>query len=163
MTRQSPGESRDAKHAYCLKASTAKVDWPCYKTSKVFYRELQEGKRSQGGQKKRYKDTLKASLKDFDIPMGSWSAQERSGAALYEKKNRICDAERKRRERNRPPADSMTMTCSTCNGQFRARIGLVSHQNTHQHTQPFQEMSHLMGKPTMWFPTRSDTNQALQS
>ena len=27
----SPEESRDAKHAYCLKASTAKVDWPCYK------------------------------------------------------------------------------------------------------------------------------------
>ena len=61
---------------------------------KVFYGELQEGKRSQGGQKKRYKDTLKASLKDFEIPMGSWeqTAQERSkwrglinkGAALYE-------------------------------------------------------------------------------
>ena len=30
--------------------------------------------------KKRYKDTLKASLKDFDIPVGSWeqTAQERS-------------------------------------------------------------------------------------
>ena len=25
----SPEESRDAKHAYCLKDSTAKVDWPC--------------------------------------------------------------------------------------------------------------------------------------
>ena len=95
---------------------------------KVFYGELQEGKRSQGGQKKRYKDTLKASLKDFDIPIGSWeqTAQERSkwrglinkGAALHEKK-RICEAERKRRERkantNGPPADSMTLTCSTCN------------------------------------------------
>ena len=114
---------------------------------KVFYGELQEGKRSQGGQKKRYKDTLKASLKDFEIPMGSWeqTAQERSkwrglinkGAALYEKK-RIYEAERKRRERkaktNVPPADSMTLTCSTCNRQFRARIGLVSHQRTHQHT-----------------------------
>ena len=64
---------------------------------KVFYGELvlQEGKRSQGGQKKRYKDTLKTFLKDFDIPMGSWeqTVQERSkwrgglinkGAALYE-------------------------------------------------------------------------------
>ena len=114
---------------------------------KVFYGELQEGKRSQSGQKKRYKDTLKASLKDFEIPMGSWeqTAQERSkwrglinkGAALYEKK-RICEAERKRRERkaktNVPPSDSMTLTCSTCNRQFRARIGLVSHQRTHQHT-----------------------------
>ena len=114
---------------------------------KVFYGELQEGKRSQGGQKKRYKDTLKASLKDFEILMGSWeqTAQERlkwrglinKGAALYEKK-RICEAERKRRERkaktNVPPSDSMTLTCSTCNRQFRARIGLVSHQRTHQHT-----------------------------
>ena len=39
---------------------------------KVLYGELQEGKRSQGGQKKRYKDTLKASLKDFNIPTESW-------------------------------------------------------------------------------------------
>ena len=47
---------------------------------KVFYGELQEGKRSQGGQTKRYKDTLKATLKDFDIHMGSWeqTAQVRS-------------------------------------------------------------------------------------
>ena len=73
---------------------------------KVFYGEPQEGKRSQGGQKKRYKDTLKVSLKDLDIPMGSWeqTVQEQSRwrglinkeAALYEKK-RICEAERKRR------------------------------------------------------------------
>ena len=34
----------------------------------IFYGELQVGKRSHGGQKKRYKDTLKASLKDFNIP-----------------------------------------------------------------------------------------------
>ena len=39
---------------------------------KDFYGELQEGKPSQGGQKKRYKDTLKASLKDFKIPNESW-------------------------------------------------------------------------------------------
>ena len=45
---------------------------------KVFYGELKVGKRSQGGQKKRYKDTLKNSLKVFDIPMGPWelTAQE---------------------------------------------------------------------------------------
>ena len=43
-------------------------------------RELREGKRSQGGQKKRYKDTLKASLKDFNIPTESWeqAAQDRT-------------------------------------------------------------------------------------
>ena len=50
---------------------------------KVLYGELQEGKRSQGGQKKRYKDTLKASLKDFNISTESWeqAAQDQSGIA----------------------------------------------------------------------------------
>ena len=60
-------------------------------------------------------------------------------AALYEGK-RICEAERKRRERkaktNGPPADSMTLTCSTCNRQVTAvKVNgpsmLVSHQRTH--------------------------------
>ena len=52
---------------------------------KVLYGELQEGKRSQGGKKKRYKDTLKASLKDFNIPTESWEQAvlriEQSGVA----------------------------------------------------------------------------------
>ena len=75
---------------------------------KVLYGELQEGKRSQGGQKKRYKDTLKASLKDFNIPTESWeqAAQDRAkwrclinkGASQFEAKI-ICEAERKRKER----------------------------------------------------------------
>ena len=32
---------------------------------------------------------------------------------------------------------TMTLSCSTCNPQFRARIGLVSHQRTNQHTQTY--------------------------
>ena len=51
---------------------------------KVFYGELQEGKRSQGGQKKCYKDTLKALFKDFNIPTESWEHLhmiEQSGVA----------------------------------------------------------------------------------
>ena len=72
---------------------------------RILYRELQVGKRSHGGQKKRYKDTLKASLKDFNIPTESWeqNAQDRAkwrgliirGAGEYEAK-RISDAEQKR-------------------------------------------------------------------
>ena len=117
---------------------------------KVFYGELLEGKRSQGGQKKRYKETLKASLNDFDIPTGSWqqTAQERSkwrGLSSTKEqlsmKKRVCEAERKRRERkantNGPSADSMTLTYSTCNRQFRARIGLVSYKRTHQYTRTY--------------------------
>ena len=67
---------------------------------KVLYGELQEGKRSQGGQKKRYKDTLKASFKDFNIPTESCeqAAQDRTkwrclinkGASQFEAK-RICE------------------------------------------------------------------------
>ena len=65
---------------------------------KILYRELQVGKRSHGGQKKRYKDTLKASLKDFNIPTESWEqiAQDRTkwrglikrGAGEYEAKKK---------------------------------------------------------------------------
>ena len=39
---------------------------------KILYGELQVGKRSHDGQKKRYKDTPKASLKDFNIATESW-------------------------------------------------------------------------------------------
>ena len=47
---------------------------------KILYGEQEMGKRSHGGQKKRYKDTLKASLKAFNIPAESWEqiAQDRA-------------------------------------------------------------------------------------
>ena len=116
---------------------------------KVLYGELQERKRSQGGQKKRYKDTLKVSLKDFNILTESWeqAAQDRTkwrclinkGASQFEAK-RICEAERKRKERKArakgPLSDSAQseFTCSICNRQFRAKLGLYGHKRTHKHT-----------------------------
>ena len=47
---------------------------------RLFYGELKEGRRSHGGQRKRYKDTLKASLKRCNIPPASWedAAQDRA-------------------------------------------------------------------------------------
>ena len=39
---------------------------------KILCGEIKMGERSHGGQKKRYKDTLKASLKDFNIPTDLW-------------------------------------------------------------------------------------------
>ena len=116
---------------------------------KVLFGELQEGKHSQGGQKKRYKDTLKASLKDFNIPTESWeqAVQDRTkwrclinkGASQFEAK-RIGEAERKHKERKSrakgPSSDSVEseFTCSICNRQFKAKIGLYSHQRTQKHT-----------------------------
>ena len=49
------------------------VRMPDYRLPKqLLYGELQSGKRSQGGQKKRYKDSLKVSLKACDINCDSW-------------------------------------------------------------------------------------------
>ena len=114
---------------------------------KILYRELQVGKRSHGGQKKRYKDTLKTSLKDFNIPTESWEqiAQYRTkwrglikrGAGEYGAK-RISEAEQKRAQRKARAKASPTelsssdLSCSICNRQFRAKIGLISHLRTHK-------------------------------
>ena len=68
-------------------------------SKKVLYGQLPEGKRSKCDKKKRYKDTLKASLKDFNIPTESCeqTAQDRTkwqreGAALLEA-TKYCEAE----------------------------------------------------------------------
>ena len=103
---------------------------------KALYGELQEGKRSQGGQKKRYKDTLKASEQAAQ-DRTNWRCLINKGASQFEAK-RICEAERKRKERKArakgPSSDSAQseFTCSICNRQFRAKIGLYSHQRTHK-------------------------------
>ena len=114
---------------------------------KILYGELQVGKRSHGGQKKQYKDTLKATFKDFNIPTESWEqiAQDwtkwrgliRKGAGEYEVK-RISEAEQKRAQRKARAKASPTelsssdLSCSICNRQFRAKIGLISHLRTHK-------------------------------
>ena len=114
---------------------------------KTLYGELQVGKHSHGGQKKRYKDTLNASLKDFNIPteLWEWIAQDqtkwrglvRRGAGEYEAK-RISKAEQKRAQQKARAKASPTelsssdISCSICNRQFRSNIGLISHLRTHK-------------------------------
>ena len=87
------------------------------------------GKRSHDGQKKRYKDTLKTSLKNVNIPTESWEqiAQDRakwrgliSSVSEYEAK-RISEAEQKRAQRKARAKASPTelscsaLCCSICN------------------------------------------------
>ena len=114
---------------------------------KILHGELEMGKRCHGGQKKRYKDTHKASLKDFNIPTESWEqiAQDRAKwrglirrcASEYEAK-RINEAKQKRARRKARAKASPTelscsvLCCSICNRQFRARSGLISHLRTHK-------------------------------
>ena len=107
----------------------------------ILYEELQVGKRSNGDQKKRYKDTLK----DFNIPTESWEqiAQDctkwrgliKRGAGEYEAKW-ISEAEQKRAKRKARASptelSSSDLSCSICNRQFRAKIGLISNLRTHK-------------------------------
>ena len=66
------------------------------------------GRKAHDSQKKRYKDTLNSSLKDFNIPTGSWEKAAQDPAkwrSLITKRDdqheakRVCEAERKHIER----------------------------------------------------------------
>ena len=113
---------------------------------KIFYGELQVGKRSYGGQKKRYKETIKASLrlqhtnrvKGTDCT-GSYKVarpHKEGSWWMRSKKNQrsraeTCTAESKR---NASPTElsSSDLSCSICNSQFRAKIDLISHLRTYK-------------------------------
>ena len=102
-------ECRDTMHTYTLKVGTAKMNWSHECLMKVFYGELRERKRSQSGQKKRYKDAHPKCLAEgFPHFIESWeqAAHDRAiwgflirkRGAQYEAK-RILEAERKRKKR----------------------------------------------------------------
>ena len=113
---------------------------------RLFYGELEEGKRLHGGQKKRFKDSLKVSLKSFGIDPFSWenAAQERAGwrstlhrGSMHCEENRTSAAVERRKARkartNTPHASQdLSIKCPHCVRTFRAQIGLISHmRNKH--------------------------------
>ena len=104
------------------------------------------GARSHGGQKKRFKDTLNASLKDFGIDHNSWetTAQNRAawrgainkGAAAYESRRlEIAKSKRTTRKSRTGSAsgtlDPTALPCPHCPRSFKVKIGLISHLRTH--------------------------------
>ena len=105
----------------------------------LLYGELQKGRRTQGSQRKRFKDTLKASLKAFSINPDTWeeAATDRpgwrslthKGAVDCEDKRTLVAEERRLTRKLRAstvdPGDNLP--CPNCNRTFRARIGLTSH------------------------------------
>ena len=111
---------------------------------KLLFGELQHGKRSLGGPKKRYKDTLKGSLKSFNLNPDTWElaaqnckewrAALHNGAKTHEKERTI--TAEKRRQARKSNADRCsspaTIPCPKCTRTFRAQIGLTSHLRTHQ-------------------------------
>ena len=112
---RSPEKGRDAECTYSSEIGTVKMDRPCYQDAwwmfakeNPLWRTTSE-KSSHGGQKKRYKDTLQAFLKDCNKPTesleqiaqdrGKWRGLIRRDAGEYEaKKNQrsrteTCEAE----------------------------------------------------------------------
>jgi len=111
---------------------------------RLLYGELLEGKRSAGGQRKRYKDTLKVSLENFNIDPDIWEelASDRTswrslitkGTVSYEK-GCLTKAENKRIQRKTFSVSSSSTqhhACADCGRTFRAAIGLFSHNRTHR-------------------------------
>nr|VZI40273.1 unnamed protein product [Spirometra erinaceieuropaei] len=142
---------------------------------RLFYGDVATGSRRQGGQIRRYKDTLKSSLKRLQINPTNWEelARDRptwgrtvkTGAAIYET-NRIAAAKVKleARKSQHPISNAAAQplpTCPRCQRTFRARIGIVGHLRTNcaSRTAPAivpQPASSSSSLP----PTNSDTPSA---
>jgi len=109
----------------------------------IFCGQLQQGERSRGGQRKRYKDALKANLTMLDINPAhleslttdrtSWRALCRQSIGSFED-SRVSHAENERRLRKTGHAStstSSTVQCDVCGRTCGSRIGLFSHKRTH--------------------------------
>ena len=114
----------------------------------LFYGELNEGHRSRGGQHKRYKDVLKATLKACSIDTGEWETQALNKAEWRKtcynslkcfEERRIGEKQQRRRARrdaaiDPPPGDDFV--CDDCQRRCGSRIGLYSHRrHNHPHHQ----------------------------
>ena len=112
---------------------------------RVLYGQLHHGRRSAGGQKKRYKDQMKTALKkckirpealeDVAADRNTWRQLCHDGTRLLEEE-RTARRQERRLRRNTPTAavatTTTTYTCPTCNRTCGSRIGLFKHRTTHQ-------------------------------
>ena len=110
----------------------------------LFYSELAIGKRPQHKPRKRWRDSLKETLKSFDIPVDDWEslATNRdgwrslicSGAKRYEE-DRVKRMELRRACRKREDISSVTeelWTCDVCDRKLLSKAGLVNHMKSHE-------------------------------
>ena len=113
----------------------------------ILYGELAEGKRPIGGPRHRFKDQLKRSLAQANIPDSnwekiaherhSWKVKAREGVEASEADRRsqvdLKRQERKRRQVASPPL--ATLPCDYCPRLFRHRLGLLNHVRVHKRHQ----------------------------
>ncbi|VDM01376.1 unnamed protein product [Schistocephalus solidus] len=112
-------------------------------------------------------DTLKTTLKQLQINPANWldlagnrpawRRTVRLGAAIYDD-NRIAAAKAKMAARNSPAPrvnaahDQALLTCPRCQRNFRARIGLDEHLQTHCNNNPTTSTS---ANPHSYSPPRA--------
>ena len=110
---------------------------------KLLYGELSKGKHSQGSLKKRFKDTLKVSMKSFSIApncleylvqdRNKWCELVRRGVKVCEtRRNAETELCQKLRKGTATSATAATIPCSHCQRLFCAHIGLISHLCNHK-------------------------------
>ena len=103
----------------------------------LFHAELTTGKRHKGGQRKRYKDVLKSTLKACNIPVDewqalaqdrpSWRAATRKGTKQFERRRlQSLDVKRAARK-NRVPHPSTAVLCQLCGKICASTFGLQAH------------------------------------
>ena len=109
----------------------------------IFFSELKDGARTRGGQRKTYKDTLKANLKQYSIvpadletlvmEKSKWRSLCKTSIQQFES-DRIRALEAKREQRKTATIRSTACyPCQICGQTCASRIGLYSHSRTHQH------------------------------
>ncbi|KAJ0179083.1 hypothetical protein K1T71_004795 [Dendrolimus kikuchii] len=113
---------------------------------RIFFSELEEGKRNHGGPLLRFKDVLKRHMKRCNIEPSRWeslAAQRPEWRRMVNSQvrefevQRIGDLDTKRDQlKARPPAaiiynyDNGVLTCPWCARSFAAKIGYISHLRT---------------------------------
>ena len=107
----------------------------------LFCSELARGTRKQGGQIKRYKDSLKQSMRACNIPIvgweelatnrSAWRQSTRLGVKTFEERRlQQLDSKRLARKDRRVNTDS-AVACSVCGRICASEFGLRSHQRRH--------------------------------
>ncbi|KAL0861221.1 hypothetical protein ABMA27_008788 [Loxostege sticticalis] len=115
---------------------------------RIFYSELEDGKRKHGGQLLRFKDVQTRHMKRCNIEPSEWeglAAQRPEWRRLIQKRvsdfeeQRKVDLDIKRDElKSRQPAaiqyhyDQGVLTCPKCARKFTAKIGYISHFRAHE-------------------------------
>ena len=90
----------------------------------IFYSQFKEGKRKKGGQKRRYKDALKANMKKCNIDLNNWetNAQDRNlwrniireGIEAFKSHRWAEEAKRKKRKERQQQSKPDLSTGTTC-------------------------------------------------